>query len=265
MVGADITKVNLSIKRISLVFKNTIPYMTRRIYVSGRHSDAFVYVIRGSCQYEFESGERFLAESGDVFYLPYKSVYTMQLGRGDYKFIYCDFEFFDSSGRPAIFKSDSTEATEALFTRLYNLYRQNPEKSHTECMSLLYSIYASLQDRVVHTSHKGDLNALAIYAKERIDEWYGNPDLSISALSREAKISEVYLRKLFKEKYGISPMKYLTSVRLKNAKKLMDYPFLSLAECSKRSGFSTVQYFGRVFLKEFGISPGQYRKEMAKK
>ena len=264
MRGTDITRVNLSIKRIRLVFKNTIPYMTRRINVSGRHSDAFVYVIGGSCQYEFETGERFLAESGDVFYLPYKSVYTMQLG-GDYKFIYCDFEFLDFSGRPAIFKSDSTDKCEASFTRLYNLYRQTPEKNHAECMSVLYSIYGTLVNRTAHTSHGGGLDTLASYAKERIDEGYTTPDFSLSELSREAKISDVYLRKLFREKYGTSPMKYLTSVRLKNAKKLMAYPFLSLEECAKRSGFSTVQYFGRVFLKEFGISPGQYRKERAKK
>ena len=81
-------------------------------------------------------------------------------------------------------------------------------------------------------------------------------------LAEKIGISEVYLRKLFKAQYGITPSNYLISVRLENAKKLMRYPFITLEECALQSGFSSLQYFCRLFKKETGISPGKYRKKL---
>ncbi|MBE6651758.1 MAG: helix-turn-helix transcriptional regulator [Ruminococcaceae bacterium] len=101
-----------------------------------------------------------------------------------------------------------------------------------------------------------------IEARFYIDENFNLPEFSITLLAERIEMSEVYLRKLFRAQYGISPSKYLISVRLKNAKKLMKYPFLTLEECALQSGFSSLQYFCRLFKKETGISPGKYRKEL---
>jgi AraC-like DNA-binding protein len=98
-------------------------------------------------------------------------------------------------------------------------------------------------------------------AKNFIDEGFSNLDLTVTMLAEKMGISEVYLRKLFKAQYGISPSKYMISVRLKNAQKLMKYPFLTLDECALQSGFSSLQYFCRLFKKTTGISPGKYRKK----
>ena len=85
--------------------------------------------------------------------------------------------------------------------------------------------------------------------------------LSVSALAKIADMSEVYFRKLFKAEVGVSPLKYIISVRLKKAKQLMkNYPFLTLEECARQSGFSSLHYFSRVFLSEFGTNPSKYRK-----
>jgi AraC-like DNA-binding protein len=44
----------------------------------------------------------------------------------------------------------------------------------------------------------------------------------------------------------------------------MEYPFLSLEECAIDSGFSSVQYFCRVFKKVMSITPAQYRRKYIK-
>jgi two-component system response regulator YesN len=75
-------------------------------------------------------------------------------------------------------------------------------------------------------------------------------------------MSEVYMRKIFKNKYGRSPIEYITSVRLMRARELIGYQFVSLEECAKQSGFSSLQYFSRVFKKEFGITPASYRRSV---
>ena len=97
--------------------------------------------------------------------------------------------------------------------------------------------------------------------KEYIDTHYSDKELSISLLAGLIDMSEVYFRKLFKTEMGISPSKYILSVRLKKAKQLMRcYPFLTLEECAMQSGFSSLHYFSRVFRSEFGINASKYRK-----
>ena len=98
-------------------------------------------------------------------------------------------------------------------------------------------------------------------AKNHIDTNYKDTSLSVYSLAEKTAMSEVYFRKLFKSQYHLSPVQYITSIRLKKAKELMKYPFLTLEECALQSGFSSLQYFCRVFKKSTGTTPAQYRKE----
>ena len=84
--------------------------------------------------------------------------------------------------------------------------------------------------------------------------------VSIPELSKIAEMSDVYFRKTFQSVFKISPKKYITRVRLERTVELMKYAFLSLEEIASACGFSTIQYFGRVFKSEFGETPAAYRK-----
>ena len=97
--------------------------------------------------------------------------------------------------------------------------------------------------------------------REYIDTHFANDMLSVPLLAEEAEISEVYLRKLFKQQYHMSPSQYLISVRIKKAKQLLEYRFLTLEECASQCGFSTVQYFCRVFKKTTCMIPSEYRNQ----
>ena len=76
----------------------------------------------------------------------------------------------------------------------------------------------------------------------------------------DAGMSEVYFRKLFKQLYHLTPGQYLTAVRVKRTRELPAYPYLTLEECAKQCGFSTVQYFCRVFKEHTGQTPAKYKK-----
>ena len=262
MNKTDIMQECLCIKKIISVIQGKNTQHHKLLGVEGRHSDAFVYVICGSCTYRFNDGVEFKASAGDVFYLPYRSVYTMYIHSEDYKFIFCDFEFAEAGERYAALYSDQEQKNvDSLFIKLLNRYNSSSFNAHSECMSVLYNVYSILQQQT-HKSYLGKSreNNMA-EAKHIIDESFNAPDFTVSMLAEKMGISEVYLRKLFKAQYGISPSKYVISVRLKTAKKLMKYPFLTLDECALQSGFSSLQYFCRLFKKETGITPGEYRKK----
>ena len=262
MEKLDIMRESLCIQKIISVIQGKNPNHHKLLSVNGRHSDAFVYVISGCCTYRFDDKIEFQVSDGDVFYLPYKSVYTMYIHTDDYKFIFCDFEFAETEARcSALYSNSKQKNLDNLFLKLLNSYRSSSRNAHTECMAVLYSVYSTLQQNAQISYLGKSKERNVIEAKRHIDENFNIPEFSISMLAEKIEISEVYLRKLFKARYKISPSKYLISVRIKNAKNLMKYPFLTLEECALQSGFSSLQYFCRVFKKETGISPGKYRNE----
>lgn len=258
----DILKENLCIEKFLTVLEQKNTSYRKPSEVNGRHSDAFFYVISGSCNFKFDDGTQFTANAGDVFYLPQHSVYTIYSYSPVFHFILCNFKFAVAPVRAAIFPAEKLKNTESLFIKLLNLNRSSSLNKYTESMSILYNIYNSLQKSGQVSQPEKSKNAKINQAKKYMDENFTNGEISIPLLAEQSGVSEVYFRKLFKEQNGISPAKYLNVLRLNHAKGLMRLPFLSLEECAKQSGFSSLQYFCRIFKKEFHITPGKYRDEI---
>ena len=57
-------------------------------------------------------------------------------------------------------------------------------------------------------------------------------------------------------------MHYLLMLRISHAKiYLIQYPDKKVTEISKMCGFESPSYFGKLFRREVGMTPEQYRKE----
>ena len=255
----DITAKPLTVSRLYNVVKSSNNRCGSLITINGRRSDAFVYIISGSCTYTVD-GTSFTVEAGDVLYLSNNSVYTMYIHTSDYRFIFCDFEFIEPEKRKCDYYRNKNAEWEALFTRLIRFWGSEDANAYCEAMSLLYRIYGAVifeaNKRYVSSGTKDKINN----ARSYIDAHFADPELSVALLAEKANMSQVYFRKTFRSQIGVSPSQYVSAVRLTNAKKLMEYQFLTLEECASASGFLTVQYFCRVFKKEFGTTPAKYRK-----
>lgn len=82
----------------------------------------------------------------------------------------------------------------------------------------------------------------------------------LKALAKSLGISPVQLSKKFKTAYGITPIQYLTSLRLERAKTLLMETRLTLEQISECCGYQSGFYLNRVFLKHERITPSQFRK-----
>ena len=71
--------------------------------------------------------------------------------------------------------------------------------------------------------------------------------------------SSIYRK--FIDAYHISPMQYLTQVRLKKAKQLLEASDYSITEISSMVGFSSIHSFSKCFSENEKISPATYRSE----
>ena len=88
-----------------------------------------------------------------------------------------------------------------------------------------------------------------------------NLDSSISAmgLAKAAGVSHTSLERAFRKAFGTTAGKYITSVKMREAKRLLDENRLPLKEIAKRTGFSSPQYFSHAYHDFYGHPPSQSR------
>jgi AraC-type DNA-binding domain-containing proteins len=96
-------------------------------------------------------------------------------------------------------------------------------------------------------------------AKQFIEENY-NRDISLDDVSRIVDISPYYFSKLFKEETGENFIEYLTNIRMERARKLLQNRELSIKNICIDIGYSDPNYFSRIFKKQAGLTPTEYRE-----
>ena len=74
-------------------------------------------------------------------------------------------------------------------------------------------------------------------------------------------ISEVYLRKLFKARYGTTPSGFITEIKLENACKMLKTGMFTIEETAFQSGFKNPSYFSHVFKNIKGVTPLEYKQK----
>lgn len=72
--------------------------------------------------------------------------------------------------------------------------------------------------------------------------------------------STEHTSRLFSQSLGISFKKYLTKIRLNYSKSLLRHTNETISDIAYYSGFNSASQYSRVFLKEYSISPNEYRK-----
>ncbi len=84
--------------------------------------------------------------------------------------------------------------------------------------------------------------------------------LSLSELSTELHFSTYYLCHSFKKYTNISLKKCILDKKMELAKQLL--PLYSVTEVSEKIGFNTYSSFFRVFKKQFGVSPSDFKNKL---
>ncbi|MFY4817865.1 helix-turn-helix domain-containing protein [Aliarcobacter butzleri] len=97
-------------------------------------------------------------------------------------------------------------------------------------------------------------------AKEIIMKEY-NSNLSIKDIAYKSAINECYLKKDFKEYYGMTILEMLQKRRLEVAKELLKENF-ALKEVITKIGYKHIGHFNKLFFDNFGISPSNYKKQL---
>ncbi len=92
-----------------------------------------------------------------------------------------------------------------------------------------------------------------------IGDHYGE-NITMNDLSAVTGLSPDYMTRKFKAALYMTPSEYVRKFRISRAMELLCTTDLSVADVAKRTGFSDISLFSRVFKQEVGLPPASYRK-----
>ena len=84
--------------------------------------------------------------------------------------------------------------------------------------------------------------------------------VSLEDLAAHASLSRFHLLRLYKRKYGETPLKRLTRLRMDEAKRHLQHGQLSIAQIASRCGYENPAPFASAFRRVAGVPPTAFRK-----
>ena len=83
---------------------------------------------------------------------------------------------------------------------------------------------------------------------------------TVATLAARCHLSRATFARQFSDAGGLTPMAFLTAIRMQRAAQLLRSATLSLDTIAERCGYRSPAAFARLFKAEHGASPGRYRR-----
>lgn len=238
-----------------------VPAGAGRLMHRGRSSHGLALHLSGETVYRFDTGHEITVRANDMIFLPQNSNYqVVSRPSGD-----CYAINFQLSGQttfhPFSFHCSNPVPYTDAFTQAVRHWKGKGQGYRMKCFSCLYQILYRLQrdcqlDRFEHPKQ-----ALLVPAMAYIQANYTQQTISIAHLAELCGISQVYLRRLFNEVYGTSPLRYINALKLELARELLSSQLYSIRDLAALTGYSDECVFSREFKKGTGLSPRAYLAE----
>lgn len=144
---------------------------------------------------------------------------------------------------------------EKTLRELYNCAHENTYSTKIMQTSLIYNFFSILFEHV-NTETQEDY----VYKAKKIIDYNYN-FITVETLSETLNLNPSYLCRIFTEKMGVSPKRYILNKKMERAKELLSTN-ASISAISNSIGFTDSFYFSRIFKKYEGISPSEYKKQL---
>lgn len=142
----------------------------------------------------------------------------------------------------------------ALAAQLLTSHRQPAPHALQALLMILY-------ERLETGSERGESRAAVLYdlIREHLEEHYA-AELTREFVAASFAITPAHLSRLFREQGNETFENCLSRIRLQQSRDLLvRCPTAPIAEIATRCGYADPSYFARVFRKQYGCAPGQYR------
>ena len=232
-----------------------------------------LYVAAGKAHFVFEGQEQVLSAGSLFLYRPGQAQHYWY--RLEDQPDICWVHFTGSQAEPLLKK--------------YNLFQQSPAmsvgtlpeiKQHFQLMIRELQLrrpyfeesLAALMNRLLLLAgrQQSDRTALHSGTQEKMEEAVAyfhahfSQDLRVDAYARSLHISTAWFIHAFTRHTGQTPNQYLLSLRIASAQSLLEQTGDTVTEIAASVGYDNPLYFSRLFKKQTGLSPRQYREKSAR-
>ena len=84
--------------------------------------------------------------------------------------------------------------------------------------------------------------------------------INVQSIAQLLRISPNYLSAIFKAETGVRLTEYITNIKMREAARLLRETQKHITEITILVGYDNANYFSRIFKKQYGISPSEYRR-----
>lgn len=245
------------------------------------HSDMEIFlVLRGSVNID-DGQQRHLLKKNDIFLSNRNAVHSLRRTQEDNLLMVLQFdptlckEYYPRISRVRFNKTHILKNTSPEYwgmfrecmDRIVACYCQREDGYAIEMMSLLnhmlfcmlrYDDYTVLDEKTAAAENRNMTRLRRII--EYMRENYMYP-ITLKEIAERENLDMYYLSHFIKTHLGISFQNYLNRMRVERAEYLLLHTDLSHIDICMECGFSDYKYLNKSFLREFGCTPGEYRKK----
>lgn len=269
-------------------FQDVLPNDVANIYVLGREKklpgafynwhglkrkDVGTYVFQytlsgtgrfdiGDESYTVKSGEAFIAEipSNHRYYFPKDSegwefIFITLVGREAAE---C-WRFTKEQSGPVL----NVPPDSKLIQLLLKIYQETYEQKITDAYYASAKAYEFIMEcyrfvRNIEKATKG-FSLQITEALSFIQTHYHEP-ITLDEIASVSGFSRYYLIKQFQHQLNMTPVQYLTKIRIQKAAELLRSTRSSVTDIATQVGYANANYFNKVFRKAVGVSAGTFRE-----
>lgn len=240
----------------------------------GRLDYQLIYIASGTARFHFDNAENetLLSAGNMVLYRPKEfqkyeylaseqsEVYWVHFTGSDVKNI---LRFYGISDDMQVFSVGCNMEFNMIFQKMISEL-QHCQPDYKDMVSLLFrSLLITLHRQL--TQKETVKNGYLSQTMERASQYFidnYSKNINIEAYASSIGMSISWFIQNFKDYTGMTPMQYILSIRIENARLLFETTGYTITEIAGIVGYDNPLYFSRLFHKQTGYSPSAYRKRM---
>lgn len=232
-----------------------------------------LYFTEGICRYHTPEGETKLLSSGDILF--FKPFEFQDLHADEehpmsyYGTCFCGEVFDRYLARSSLLTTKVANLGVnnqiiVIFKKLIDSMLIKKRGDVTYIASLLFSLLGEvcniLDEENLRTDDSIDSRLLRIVQYINVNY---TKNFNVDDLADIAGFSVSRFEHVFKQHYAVSPKEYIINLKINNAKEIIRYSSLNIADIAYSLGYRDPFYFSRLFKQKTGMSPSEFRKHVS--
>ena len=223
-----------------------------------------IYITAGELVVEIDGNERVCGVGSYIIFPPHYGYKYSSRNKGiDYYFVHFTGSFVDilltnelSLPLPYIGTAGISEEIFAYFSDIFGSFATATPTRDVRAGAILTTLLSALVDRERASAEEQRLSRSLSY----INSYYSNP-IQVSELAAMESLSPSRYSAIFRTVAGVSPIAYITALRMKHACTLLVSTNIDVGAIGRSVGYEDKHFFSKMFKKHIGVSAVEYRNK----